>query len=151
MTLKEQINIDLKTALLSGDRQLATVLRGLKGVILNAEIAQGQRDTGLSDEVICKLLAKEVKSRQESADIYNQNNEPERAQQEMAEKEIIEQYLPKQLSDEELQKLIEQSAKESGVTNMTDMGKLIGSVKVRAGSQADGGRIAQLVKEYLSK
>src|SRR6185369_11783185 len=98
--LKVRIDQDLKTALLAGDKTLATTLRGLKSAILYVEVAKGVRDEGLSDEEIVTLLAKEAKKRQESADLYVQGGSQERADAELAEKKAIEVYLPQQLSDD---------------------------------------------------
>lgn len=148
--LKQQIEQDLKTALLAGDKTLATTLRSLKSVILYAEVAQGTREEGLSDEGIEALFVKEVKKRQESADLYKKGGNSERAQSELAEKSVIESYLPKQLKDDELRTLVEQSIEQLGVSSMQGMGLVIAEVKKRAGNSADGGRIAQFVKERLS-
>jgi uncharacterized protein YqeY len=149
--LKARIDQDLKVALLAGDKVLATTLRGLKSVILYAEVAKGVRDTGISDEEITTLLSKEAKKRQESADLYNQGGNEEKATAELAEKAVIEQYLPKQLSDEELQQLVDAAVAEVGADGPSAMGQVIGAVKQKTAGQADGGRIAQLVKERLSK
>lgn len=149
--LKARIDQDLKTALLAGDKVLATTLRGLKSVILYAEVAKGVRDTGLGDEEITALLSKEAKKRQESADLYKQGGNEERAAAELAEKVVIEAYLPKQLSDEELQQVVDAAIAEVGADGPSAMGQVIGAVKQKTAGQADGGRIAQLVKERLNK
>lgn len=149
--LKQQLEQDLKQALLAGDKVRATTIRSLKSVILYAEVAKGVRDEGLGDEEIITLLTKEAKKRQESADLYVRGDAGERASLELAEKEIIEQYLPKQLSDEELAAIVDGVITELGATGPQAMGQVIGQVKQKAGATADGGRIAQLVKEKLSK
>ncbi len=150
MTIKEQIEADLKTAMLAGDKVLTTTLRGLKSAILNVEVAENKRDTGLSDEVVTGILGKEAKKRQESADMYIQGNSPEKAAAENLEKQVIEKYLPQQMDDEALKNLVEAAVTETGAATMQDMGKVIGLVKQRAGAKADGGRIALMVKERLS-
>lgn len=149
--LKTQIDKDLKAALLAGDKDLATTLRGLKSVILYVEVAKGVRDEGLPDDEIITLFTKEAKKRQESADFYVKGGNEERAQAEMREKEVIEKYLPAQLSDDELQKLVGDTVTELGVTDMQGMGQAIAKVKEKAGAGADGARIAALVKERLSR
>jgi uncharacterized protein len=149
--LKTQLDQDLKTALMAGDRTLATTLRGLKSVILYAEVAKGSREEGLSDEEIIGLLSKEAKKRQESADLYKQGGNEERAQAELAEKKVIDGYLPQQMSDDELKQLVEEAVTELGVTSMQGMGQVIAAVKQKAGAQADGSRIAVIVKERLSQ
>ena len=112
--LKAHLDQDLKTALLAGDKTLATTIRGLKSVILYEEVAKGARDQGLSDDAIVVLFAKEAKKRQESADLYTQGGNGERAAAELAEKMVIEGYLPKQLSDEELTMLVDATVAEMG-------------------------------------
>ena len=149
--LKARIDQDLKAALLAGDRVLATTLRGLKSVILYAEVAKGAREQGLADDEIVVLLAKEAKKRQESADLYAQGGNQDKTDAELAEKKVIEAYLPKQLSDEELAAVVDQAIAKLGAVDMTAMGQVIGSVKQQVGGQADGGRIAQLVKQHLDK
>jgi uncharacterized protein len=147
--LKQQLEKDLKTALLAGDKDKATVLRSLKSVILYAEVAEGTREQGLSDEAIITLFAKEVKKRQESADLYRKGDNEQRAAAELSEKEIIETYLPQQLSEEELVHSIEAVIADLGASGPQAMGQVIGAVKQKVGARADGARIAQLVKERL--
>lgn len=148
--LKARIDQDLKAALLAGDKVLATTLRGLKSVILYAEVAQGSREQGLSDDAIIALFSKEAKKRQESADLYKQGGNEEKAVAELAEKKVIEAYLPAQLSDEELVHLVDEAIQEVGASGPAAMGQVIGLVKQKTSGQADGARIAQLVKERLS-
>jgi uncharacterized protein YqeY len=149
--LKRQIEQDLKQALLSGDKDRALALRTLKSVILYAEVAEGSRDSGLEDEAIITLLAKEAKKRQESADLYIRGGAEDRAAKELAEKLIIEGYLPKQLSDDELGAIVDAAVADSGASDPSAMGKVIGLVKQKVAAQADGSRIAQMVKERLNK
>lgn len=148
--LKQQIDQDLKAALLGGNKELVTTLRGLKSVILYAEVAQGLREQGLPDDQIVVLLTKEAKKRQESADLYTQGGSAEKAAAELAEKKVIECYLPQQLSDEDVQELVDQAVKELDASSLQQMGQVIAKVKEKAGAQADGARIARLVKERLS-
>jgi len=147
--LKQQIERDLKEALLGGQKDRAMTLRGLKSVILYAEVAAGSREQGLSDEQIVQLFAKEAKKRQESADFYVKGGSQDRADAELAEKKIIEAYLPQQLSDEELLKVIDEAIQDLGATSPQLMGQVIGKVKQATEGRADGGRIAQFVKERL--
>jgi len=148
MGLKQQIDTDLKTAMLAGNKTLVTTLRGLKSVILYEEVAQNMREAGLPDDEIIKLLAKEAKKRQESADLYSQGGDKERQNAELEEKSIIEKYLPKQLSETEINKLIDEAITKTG-NNQQNMGQIIGQVKQAAGAGADGAVIARLVKERL--
>lgn len=149
--LKQQIEQDLKQALLSGDKERALTLRSLKSVILYAEVAKGARDEGLPDDEIIALFTKEVKKRQESADFYVKGGAEDRAAKELAEKKIIETYLPEQLSEEVLSQLIDAAITETGAEGVSAMGTVIGIVKQKAGAAADGSRIAQLVKERLAQ
>jgi len=147
--LKQRIDQDLKQALLGGDKVLATTLRGLKSVILYAEVAQNMRAEGLPDDQIITLLAKEAKKRQESADLYQQGGNAERATAELTEKAVIERYLPAQLSDQELSAIIDEIIAEVGATGPQAMGQVIAGVKQKSNGQADGSRIATMVKERL--
>lgn len=149
MSIKEQLDIDLKAAMLGGDKVLATTLRGLKAAILNVEVAKGSRDTGLPNNEIINLFSKEAKKRQESADMYIQGGRQESADAELLEKRVIEQYLPTQLSDEELNKIVDQVADELGGLSQQQMGQAIGKVKSLVGASVDGGRIAAAVKARI--
>ncbi len=150
MALKDQINNDLKTALLGGDHFAAETLRGIKAVILNEEVAQNKREEGLSDEIIEQLLAKEVKKRNESAEIYIGAGRPELAEKEKAEVEVYCNYLPKQLNEDEIQVAVARIIGEMGVSGMAAMGQVIGAVKKELGSSADGAVIAKIVKDSIS-
>lgn len=148
--LEQKIEQDLKTALLGGDKQRVSTLRGLKSVLQYSKVATGKRETGLTDDEVVGLLSKEAKKRQESADLYIQGGSSERAQAELAEKTIIEEYLPAQLSEEELRKFVDEAIASTGASGPQDMGKVIGQVRTKAGAAADGAAIASLVKERLS-
>lgn len=150
MNIKQQLDAHLKQAMLAGDKTLATTLRGLKSSILYAEVAEGKRDEGLSDQEIIPLLQKEAKKRQESAELYLKGNREEKAALEQAERQVIEKYLPAQLTDEELVAIIDVTISSAGMTSVQDMGKAIGLVKTKTEGRADGGRIARFVKERLS-
>ncbi len=149
--LKARIDQDLKTALLAGDKVLATTLRGLKSVILYAEVAKGSREQGLADDEIIILFSREAKKRQESADLYQQGGSQEKAEAELVEKKVIESYLPSQLSDEELTEIVDEAIASSVVSGPSAMGQVIGAVKQKTAGRADGARIAQLVKQQLEK
>lgn len=146
MNTKSQLDQDIKTAMLAGDKSKVTVLRGLKSAILYVEVAEGSRDEGLAEAKVQAVLAKEAKKRQDSIDMYTQAGATDRASTELAEKAIIETYLPKQLSDVELAAIVD-SVIADGVNNL---GQAIGAVKAQTAGQADGGRIAAMVKAKLS-
>jgi len=151
MALKEQIQNDLKAALLGGDRFAGETLRGLKAAILNEEVAQGKRDEGLEDADIEKIVAREVKKRQESATLYEDNGRAESAADERREAEIISAYLPQQLSETEIQEVVTTTIDEMGATGMQSMGMVIGAVKQKVGNTADGATVARLVKQALAE
>ncbi len=148
--LEQQLEQDIKTALLAGDSVKATTLRGLKATLLNVKVAEGKRDTGLTDEEVFKVFAKQAKQRQESADMYTQGGNKEMAEAELTEKAIIEAYLPTQLSEQEIGKLIDEAIAASGASGPQAMGQVIGQVKAKAGASADGSVIARLAKEKLA-
>lgn len=147
--IKQRLNDDVKTAMLGGDTLRLDTLRGLKSAILYAEVAAGKRDEGLSDTEIEALFAKEAKKRQESADLYVQGGAPDKADKELTEKAIIEEYLPEQMSEDEITTLVEKTIEELTISGPQAMGQVIGKVKQIAGSTADGGLIAKIVKEKL--
>ncbi len=148
MSLKSQIEDDIKTAMLAGDKTLVTTLRGLKSAILNIEVAKGARETGLPDSEVIDILVKEAKKRQESADMYAQGNSADRAAAELEEKSVIEKYLPKQLTEDEIKQIVENVTAEIGSTPQ-QMGQIIGAVKAKTAGAADGALIARLVKEKI--
>ena len=150
MALKQRITDDLKAALLGGNRFVTDVLRNLKATILNEEVAQGKRDEGLDDAIIEQLIAKEVKKRAESAALYEQGGRPELAKTEQQEAEVLKQYLPEQLSEEELKLIVTKTITELGASGATAMGQVIGAVKKEVGTAADGATLAKIVKEALS-
>ena len=150
MALKEQINNDLKTAMLGGDRFCAEVLRGLKATILNEEVASGKRDSGLDDSIIEQLVAREIKKRNESAEIYVNANRVELADNEKQEAVIISRYLPQQLPESEIKLVIERKVAELGISSPSGFGQVIGAVKNELGNSADGALIAKLVKIVLN-
>jgi uncharacterized protein YqeY len=149
--VQEQIDKDLKTALLAGDKAKAETLRNVKSALLNEAISTGARESGLSDEQIQKILARESKKRQEAADLYVQGGADERASKELAEKAIIDAYLPEQMGEEELTKIVDEEIAKAGSASMQDMGRIIGAVRARTTGQADGALIAKLVKEKLAQ
>lgn len=149
MALKERIADEMKAALLGGDRFVGETLRNLKAAILNEEVATGTRDSGLSDEAIEKVIAREVKKRTESAKLYRDNGRTDLAEPEEREIEVLQRYLPAQLSEDEIRTAVTAKVKELGVSGPADMGKVIGAVKAELGNAADGATIARIVKEVI--
>lgn len=150
MALKERINDDLKTALLSGNRLTCEVLRGLKAAILNQEVAEGSRESGLADDKIEKIIAGEIKKRREAAEIYRSADRLELANKELAEVEIMQPYLPKQLAQSEIEQLIRQVVESDELDLVPqNVGRIIGAVKQRAGTSAEGSLVAQVVQSLI--
>lgn len=150
MALKEQINNDLKAAMLGGDRFCADVLRSLKAIILNEEVAVNRRNDGLDDSTIEHLIAREIKKRNESADIYEKAGRPELAEKESYEAKVMSNYLPQQLSEDEIKVVVERTIKSLGVSSSSAFGRVIGAVKKELGNSADGSVIAKVVKNILN-
>lgn len=152
MSLKETISNDLKAAFLGGNRFISDTLKGLKAVILNQEIALGKREEGLTDAEVEAVVQKEVKKRKESAEIYTQAGRDELAQKELDEMAILEKYLPQQLSETEIEALLRQIIDEGKLTlDAKSQGMLIGQVKKRVGSAADGAVVARVVARLLNQ
>ena len=139
----------MKAALLGGNRFRGDVLRNLKAAILNEEVSLMKRDEGLSDEEVEKVIAREVKKRADSATQYEAAGRPELSEAERKESAVIEAYLPAQVSEDEINIAIKQAMSDLGVTSMAGMGQVIGAVKQKFGTSADGALVAQLVKTAL--
>ena len=150
MSLKDTIQNDLKAAMLSGDRFVADVLRGLKAAVLNDEVAQNKRDMGLTDEEVEKVIAREVKKRAEAAKVYRDNGREELAQPEEQEAEVLQRYLPEQASDDEIRAAVDAAIAETGADGPAAMGQVIGAVKAKLGNSADGATVARIAKEQLN-
>lgn len=149
--IKQKLEVDIKTAMLSGDKNLTTILRTIKSVILDEEIARVKRDDGLDEQELISLLSKEAKKRQDAHDLYIKVGEQARADNEEKERSIITAYLPAQLNDAELEAIVTSViAEQVGDVGFQQMGKIIALVKARSLGKADGGRIATSVKEKIS-
>lgn len=151
MTLLDQINNDLKTAMLAGEKARVETLRSLKNAFLYEAVGIGAKNKTLSDQEAQKVLAREAKKRAEAADLYQKANETKRANGELSEKKIIDSYLPQQLDQGDLQALVTKHIKALNASTLADMGKVIGAVKAETGAAADGATIARLVKEALGQ
>lgn len=149
MLLEQRLEQDLKKAMFAGDAKRVMTLRNMKSALLNLKVASGKRESGLTDEEVLPVLSKEAKKRQESADFYVQGGSQDRADLELAEKAIIEEYLPKQLSEQEIIAIVVEVISGLGVSGPDAMGQVIGQVKAKTGATADGGLIAKIVKEKL--
>lgn len=147
--LKDIIQADLKSAMIARDSLKTQTLQGLKAVILNEEVAKKIRDTGLDDNAIEQLIAREVKKRDEAAELFDRGGNHDSAEKERAEKIILGVYLPQQLSEAELEQIVDEIVGEIKPEGVKDMGRVIGAVKDRTGNAGDGAIIAKLVKNKL--
>lgn len=149
MSLFETVNNDIKKAMLARDHSRLEALRGVKKEFLEAKTAKGA-DGELTDEAATKILAKMVKQRKESAAIYAAQNRDDLAQGELAEVAVIEEYLPKQLTDEELTAAVKQIIEQVGATSMKEMGKVMGVASKQLAGKAEGGAISAKVRQLLA-
>lgn len=149
MDLFDKISADIKSAMLAKDRVRLDTLRGVKKEFLEAKTAPGADGT-LSDANATKILVKMVKQRKESAEIYNSQNRPELAAEELAQAAVIEEYLPKQLSDEELTAELKAIIARVGATSAKEMGKVMGVASKELAGRAEGKAISAKVKELLA-
>ena len=144
--LKEQINKDLKTAMLARNAFETTVLRGLKASILDEEVKLGKREEGLNNDEIETLVAREVKKRKEAAGLLDE----ERAKNELKEAEILSKYLPEMASEDEIRAAVKAEISAMGEVSIKQMGAIIGKMKAKFGNSADGAVLAKIVKEELN-
>lgn len=149
MSLFEIISEDIKKAMLAKDKIRLEALRGVKKEFLEAKTAKGS-DGELSDEIALKILQKMVKQRKESAAIFQEQQRPELAENELAEAAIIETYLPKSLTEEELAVALNGIIREIGATSAKDFGKVMGIASKQLSGKADGKAISEKVKEILN-
>lgn len=149
MDLFDQISEDIKKAMLARDKVRLEALRGVKKEFLEAKTAKGSGGV-LTDEAATKILVKMAKQRKESAAIYAENNRPELADNELAEAKVIEEYLPSQLSAEELEAELKKIISEVGAEGPKDMGKVMGVASKTLAGRAEGKAISAKVKELLS-
>ena len=149
MELFDQISADIKSAMLAKDRVRLDTLRGVKKEFLEAKTAPGA-DGNLSNDTATKILVKMVKQRKESAQIYEGQNRPELAAEELAQAAIIEEYLPKQLTEEELTAELKALIARVGATSAKEMGKVMGVASKELAGRAEGKAISAKVKELLA-
>ena len=149
MNLFDKVSGDIKTAMLARDKVRLEALRGIKKEFLEAKTAKGG-DGELSDDAALKILAKMVKQRKESASIYTEQNREDLAGEELAQAAIIEEYLPKQLSEEELTAALKEIIARVGATSAKEMGKVMGTASKELAGRADGKSISDCVKRLLA-
>lgn len=148
-SLKEQINADLKSAMISRDTVKTQTLQGLKASILNEEVAKKLRQTGLDEAQIEQIVAREAKKRDEAVEFYEQAGNLVSAEKERLEKKILQVYLPDQLAEDDIRQVVEAVVAELKPDGVKDMGRVIGAVRAKLGNSADGAIVARLVKDSL--
>ena len=149
MNLFDQISNDIKNAMLAKDKLRLETLRGIKKEFLEAKTAKGS-DGELSDDIAMKILVKMVKQRKDSAQIYIEQNRPELAESELGEAKVIEEYLPKQMTEAELEAELKNIIADVGATSAKDMGKVMGVASKKLAGRAEGKAISAKVKELLA-
>ncbi len=149
MSLIEQVNEDIKVAMRSKDKVMLAAVRGLKKEFLEAQTAKGAEGE-LSDEAAQKIVQKMVKQRKDSAEIYVQQGREDLAENEMAEANVLMNYLPKQFTPEELETEVKAIIAELGAEGMKDLGKVMGVASKKLAGKAEGRDISAKVKELLS-
>jgi len=149
MALFDKISEDIKDAMKARDKVRLETLRNIKKVFLEAKTAPGANDT-LEDATALKLLAKLAKQGKESAEVYVGQNRQDLADAELAQVKVIEEYLPKQMSEGEVEEIVKQIISQTGASSMKDMGKVMGMATKQLAGQADGKVISAIVKRLLA-
>jgi len=146
MTLTEEINSDFTKALRNKDQGRLSVLRMLKSAIKNAEIAEKKL---LNDSEITKIVLREVKQRKDSIESFSSAGRNELAEKERIELNFLEKYLPKQLSESEIDDLIQSSINETGAKSVSEMGKIMANLMPKIAGKADGSTVSKKVRDFL--
>lgn len=149
MTLFDQISEDIKAAMKARDKVRLETLRNIKKVFLEAKTAPGANDT-LEDADALKILQKLAKQGRETAQTYIDNNRQDLADEELAQAKVIEEYLPKPLTEEEIEKEVKDIIAQTGAQGMKDMGKVMGMASKKMAGRADGRAISTIVKKLLT-
>lgn len=149
MTLFEKVNEDIKTAMKERDKVALDTLRNIKKVFLEAKTAPGANDT-LEDADALKIIQKLAKQGKESAQTYIDAGRQDLADAELAQVSVIERYLPEQLSEAEIEKIVKTIIDQTGSTSMKDMGKVMGMANKQLARKADGKTISGIVKKLLA-
>lgn len=145
MSLTDKINADIKTAMLAKEKEKLEALRGIKAALL---LAQSSTEP-VTEENEIKLLQKLVKQRREAAEIYKTQNRIDLAEPELFQANIIQQYLPAQMGEEEIKKIIQQVISKTGASSIKDMGKVMGIASKELAGKADNKMLSEMVKQLL--
>lgn len=147
--LFDQISNDIKEAMKARDKVRLEALRNIKKVFIEAKTAPGANDT-LEDAQALKILQKLAKQGHDSADLYTSQNRPDLAEEEMSQVNVIESYLPKQMSEEEIEAVVKEIIAQTGAQSMKEMGKVMGIASKQLAGKADGKKISEIVKKLLA-
>lgn len=147
MGLVDIINTDIKKAMLSKETARLKALRAIKAALLLEQTSGSGKD--IPEDVALKILQKLVKQRKDSAIIYQENGREESAQEELTEVSYIEEYLPKQMSEQELKASVQEIINQSGASSISDLGKVMGVATKQLAGKAEGRAIANMVKNLL--
>lgn len=150
MNLKDIIQEDMKVAMLAKDEARLSTIRMLKSAVQYYEIQKGGAGYTATDEDVVEVVGREIKKRKESIEMYIKGNRQELADKETLEMETLKAYLPEQMSEEDVKKLIDDAIASSGATTMQDMGKVMGILSPQIKGKADGGMVSTLVREKLN-
>jgi len=145
--MKKQIQDDLKQAMKAGDSLKTGALRMLLAALTNKEKEKGEE---LADEQIQQVIATEAKKRKEAAEAFEKGGKREMAEQEKRELEILQAYLPEQMGEEEIRKLVKEAIAKTGASSPQDMGKVMAALMPQTKGKADGALVSQIVKEQLA-
>lgn len=150
MSLEKSINNDIKAAMLSKDKRTLEALRAVKAAILLAKTDKGASGN-IAEDVEIRILQKLVKQRKESAELYKSQGRDDLTAEELFQVSVIEKYLPEQMSEEEIKKVIDEIISETGASSMKDMGRVMGMTTKKLAGKADNKLIASIVKELLNQ
>ena len=150
MTLKEQILKDFMTAFKTKDMVTKNTLSMVKSEIANAEIDLGAREDGISDEEAVKVIKKAVKQRKDAIEQFEKGGNSEMADNEKAELEVLEKYLPEQMSADDVEVKVKEVIEKVGATEAGDLGKVMGAVMAELGAEADGNVVREIASKLLS-
>ena len=148
--LKDKIQEDMKAAMLSKNESVLSTIRMLKSAIQYFEIQKGGAGYEASDEDVIEVVGREIKKRKESIELYEKGNRQELADKEKQELDTLQAYLPEQLSEEEVKKMINDAISHTNASGMQDMGKVMGILSPQIKGKADGGMVSSWVRERLT-
>ncbi len=148
--LKDKVQEDLKQAMLSHEEEKLSTIRMLKSALQYFEIQKGGAGYTATDEDVIEVVGREIKKRRESIEMFEKGGRQELADKEKKELEVLQAYLPEQLSEEEIKKMVDEAIALSGASSMQDMGKVMGILAPQTKGKADGGFVSLIVRERLN-